>query len=51
MLAQGGNETVISQIISSLCHGGQDQGLVECRPLACLSDIINVILSAAADQV
>lgn len=51
VLAQCWNETLIRQIISSWCRGEQVQGLAERRPVASLPDIINVILSAAADQV
>lgn len=50
MLAQCGNETLISQIIISWCHSEQVQGLPEHRPVARLSDIINVILAADAES-
>lgn len=51
MLAQCRNEKLIRQIISSWCHGEEVQGLAEGRPVACLSDIINVILTVATDRV
>lgn len=51
MLVQCRNEKLIRQIISSWCHGEQVQGLAEGRPVACLSDIINVIFTVAADRV
>lgn len=50
-MARCRSEKLIMQIISLWCHSEQVQGLAEGRPVAGLSDIINVILTAAADRV